>query len=621
MKRYQPFLTFYLVFTAFLVFGQEKPNIVWITTEDNSAIWLKLYDKENGVSMPNVEALADHGLVFNHAFSNAPVCSVARSTLISGVYAPRVGSQFHRNAFEVPLPKGLKSYPEYLKEAGYYTANSHKEDYNFKLEGIWDDSSKDASYRNRKKGQPFMQVWSLHDTHEGRMHAAMDAYDVADLHRDPESIVVFPYHPNTTTFRKSYAYYYEKHKHDDQRIGELIQQLKEDKVLDNTIIFYFGDHGGVLPRSKGYIYESGLQVPLVVYIPEKWKHFFPAKAGSRVDGFVSFVDFAPTVLHLAGIEVPKEMDGSPFLGKDIGLKQINKKNETFGHTDRFDEKYDLVRSMRQGKFKYIRNYQPFNIDALYNAYRYHQKGYREWKELYDKGELNAEQSAFFEARPAEQLFDLEKDPHEVNNLATNPGYSQKLKELRNALDNQLKTWPDLSFYPEPYLHKKAIDNPTAFGQKHQKEIKQLIDISNLALLSFNAAQKNIAKALHSHNPWERYWGVIVCSSFGERAKEFSGVIRQLKERDDEVLVRLRAIEFLGLTKQENPVLALENLLSQKHTMLENLLILNTASLFKSLDDSISFQLDAKALIASANGDDNGEYWIERRIAYLMPSQQ
>lgn len=166
MKRHQTFLTLYLVFTAFLVYGQEKPNIVWITTEDNSAIWLKLYDKENGVSMPNVEALADHGLVFDHAFSNGAVCSVARSTLISGVYAPRSGSQFHRNAFEVPLPEGLKSYPEYLKEAGYYTANRHKEDYNFKLEGIWDDSSKDASYRNRKEGQPFMQVWSLHDTHE-----------------------------------------------------------------------------------------------------------------------------------------------------------------------------------------------------------------------------------------------------------------------------------------------------------------------------------------------------------------------------------------------------------------------------------------------------------------------
>lgn len=352
----------------------------------------------------------------------------------------------------------------------------------------------------------------------------------------------------------------------------------------------------------------------MVYIPEKWKHLFPAKVGSRIDGFVSFVDFAPTVLHLAGIEVPKEMDGNPFLGKDIGLKEINKKNETFGHADRFDEKYDLVRSIRRGKFKYIRNYQPFNIDALYNAYRYHQKGYREWKELYNKGELNAEQAAFFEARPAEQLFDVETDPHEVKNLATDPIYSQKLKELRKALDNRVKTWPDLSFYPEPYLRKMAIDNPTAFGQKQQKEIKRLIEVSNLELLPFDVAKKDIAKALHSDNPWEKYWGVIVCSSFKEKANEFSTVIRQLKESDDEILVRLRAIEFLGLTKQENPVPALENLLSQEHTMLENLLILNTASLFKSLDESLSFQLDAKALIASANGDDNGEYWIGRRIA-------
>lgn len=596
---------------------QEKPNIVWITTEDNSAIWLKLYDAENGVSMPTVEALAANGIVFNNAFSNGAVCSVARSTLISGTYAPRTGSQFHRNAFEVPMPNGLKTYPEYLKEAGYYTANCAKEDYNFKLDGIWDDSSKEASYRNRKEGQPFMQVWSLHDTHEGSMHKRLDDYAIEDLHRNPDDITVFPYHPNTPTFRKSYAYYYEKHRHDDARIGELIAQLKEDQVLDNTIIFYFGDHGGVLPRSKGYIYESGLQVPLVVYLPEKWQHLFPVKVGSRVDGFVSFVDFAPTVLQLAGVTLPKQMDGKPFMGKDVDLQELNGRKETVGHADRFDEKYDLVRSIRIGNYKYIRNYQPFNIDGLYNAYRYKQKGYQEWLALHRKGELTATQAAFFIARPAEQLFNVATDPHEVKNLANDARYADILEELRKKLNEKVNSWPDLSFYPESYLQQNAIENPVAFGQKYKPEIAELIAIANLELLPYKEARAAIAKALKADNPWKRYWALIVCSAFREKAKEFTPIICNLKENDAEVLVRLRAIEFLGLTRQENPVSGLEDLLLEEHSLLDNLMILNTASLFKTLDDQITFKLNKELLLASAKGDKNGAYWVNCRLSYLM----
>ncbi|WP_240729824.1 sulfatase-like hydrolase/transferase [Flavobacterium sp. ASW18X] len=611
-------LLFLVIFWVMYGFAQqEKPNIVWITTEDNSAIWLKLYDPENGVSMPNVEALAAEGIVFNNAFSNGAVCSVARSTLISGTYAPRTGSQFHRNAFEVPLPEGLKSYPEYLKEAGYYMANCAKEDYNFELDGIWDDSSKQASYRNRKEGQPFMQVWSLHDTHEGSMHKRLDDYAITDLHRNPKEITVFPYHPNTPTFRKSYAYYYEKHRHDDTRIGELVAQLKEDQVLDNTIIFYYGDHGGVLPRSKGYIYESGLQVPLVVYIPEKWQHLFPAKAGSRVDGFVSFVDFAPTLLNLAGVAIPKQMDGKAFMGKDVSLQELNRQQLTIGHADRFDEKYDLVRSIRIGNYKYIRNYQPFNVDALYNAYRYKQKAYQEWLALYRKGALTATQAAFFKARPVEQLFNVSTDPHEIKNLANSPQFAEKLQELRKALNDKVKAWPDLSFYPESYLRQHAINNPVDFGQKHKKEIGELIAIANLELLPFTEAKAEIAKALKSDNPWKRYWALIVCSAFEEEAIAFTPIIRNLKENDDEVLVRLRAIEYLGLTAQENPVTALEKLLREKHGLLDNLMILNTASLFKTLDNQLTFKLNKELLLSSAEGDKNGEYWINGRIQFLM----
>ena len=178
--------------------------------------------------------------------------------------------------------------------------------------------------------------------------------------------------------------------------------------MDNTIIFYYGDHGGVLPRSKGYIYESGLNVPMVVYIPEKWKHLSPVDMGSSTDAFVQFVDLAPTVLNLAGINIPEQIDGKAFLGKTVTAENLDNRNTTFGYADRFDEKYDLVRSLRKGKYKYIRNYQPFNIDALFNFYRYKMLAYKEWQELFENGNLNKEQEQFFQARTPEALYDIEK---------------------------------------------------------------------------------------------------------------------------------------------------------------------------------------------------------------------
>jgi arylsulfatase A-like enzyme len=357
---------------------QSFPNIVWLTTEDNAPHHMKLYN-DQGASMPAIEKLAKEGIVFDNAFSNAPVCSVARSTLITGCYAPRVFTQFHRRAQHVPLPQGLMPFPFYLRQAGYYTTNSHKQDYNFILpEGVWDESSKKATYKNRKPGQPFFHVQNHTVTHEGSLHFNQKAIDnTAD--EDLEHIKVFPYHPDTKTFRYSYHHYHNRHVLADQQMGEFITDLEEQGLMEDTIIFYFGDHGGVLPRSKGYAYESGLQVPLVVYVPEKWKHLFHHSKGSRAETFVEFVDLAPTVLSLAGVSPPEGIDGTAVLGAYSEASKIEKKNTSFGYADRFDEKYDLVRTLRVGKYKYIRNYQPFNKDGLFNFYRYKMLAYQEWR--------------------------------------------------------------------------------------------------------------------------------------------------------------------------------------------------------------------------------------------------
>lgn len=598
-------------------YSQNRPNIVWITTEDNSFRWLRLYDEENGVPMPCVEKLAEHGLVFDHAFSNGAVCSVARSTLLSGCYAPRTATQFHRHSFAVPIPDGSKSYPELFKDAGYYTSNCYKTDYNYETNEIWDACSPKATYRDRKPGQPFLQVYSLTQTHESHMHKELDERDKNTLITKTNKVKLYPYHPDTPNFRKSYAHYYDKHRVDDENIKEIIEQLEEDNLMDNTIIFYYGDHGGTLPRSKGYIYESGLQVPLVVYVPEKWQDLFPAKPGSRIDGFVSFVDFAPTILNLAGIKIPEQMDGKPFLGKGITLEEINKRDETFGHADRFDEKYDLVRTYRKGKYKYMRSYQPFNIDALYNSYRYKQTAYREWRELYDAGKLNKVQSAFFEKRSPEALYDVEADPHEINNLAGNPEYASVLLQMRQLLQNQVSSMPDLSFYPEPYLANAAKENPVQFGLQHKTEIKELMDIADLQLQPYAKVKSKIKKALSEKNPWKRYWGLIVCSTFEKEASEFIPLAKKIMKSDSESLVRTRAAEFLGLIKEENPVTAIQTIIKENKNPQDALLILNSAALFKTLDSSLQFTFDTDALLKTAGGDKNKAYWLQSRIDFLQ----
>jgi len=568
----------------------QRPNMIWLVSEDNSADWLKLYN-ENGAPMPTVEKLASQGLEFNHAFSCAPVCSVARSTIISGCYAPRTGAQYHRKQQTVAMPDGVKMFPYYLRKAGYHTTNCSKEDYNFNPEdkaGVWDMSSRKATYRNRKPGQPFFHVQNYATTHEGTLHFKNMEQKTTT---DPASVALYPYHPDTELFRYTYARYLDNHMKLDTQMGKFIQGLEKDGLMDDTFIFYYGDHGGVLPRGKGYAYNNGLQVPMVVYVPKNWKHLVPAEAGSRIDGFVEFVDLSATVLNLAGVEVPSGIDGRPFLGKGVTLDELNARDTTFGHADRFDEKYDLVRTFRKGTFRYMRNYQPFNFDGLHNFYRYKMLAYRQWRDMYHAGELNAEQSQFFECRPAECLYDIEKDPHELNNLAGDPAYADKLVEMRALLQQQIKSMPDISFYPESVLLAEGRDNPTAFGQSKKKEIEKLIQIADLSLQVFPEAKKQIGRALESKNPWERYWGLITCSSFGEQAAPFYKKAKAIAASDAEPLVRVRAAEFLGLAGEADPRPVIMDVLRKVSGPVEANLILNSAALLATSKPGYKFDLD------------------------------
>ncbi|WP_299555842.1 sulfatase [Seonamhaeicola sp.] len=596
MKIFSKLLLFSFVCLSFHSCKTQKqdvdpPNIVWITSEDNSKHYIKLFD-ENGVATPNIESLADQGVVFNHAFSNAPVCSVARSTLITGSYTPRIGAQFHRKIQQVPMPKGLEMYPAYLRQAGYYTTNNSKEDYNLvKSDSVWDDSSKKATYKNRKEGQPFFHVVNLGDSHESRLHFSEEKMNNTPTNTDVNTVFVQPNHPNTDLFKYTNAFYRDRMVHIDKQLGAIVKELEEDGLLESTIIFYFGDHGGVLPGSKGYIYETGLHVPLVVRVPEKYKHLVNAEIGGREDTFVSFKDFGPTVLNLAGVKVPGTMDGKPFMGENVTAEYLSSCDETYSYADRFDEKYDMLRAVRKGNYKYMRSYQPFNFDGLMNNYRYKQLAYKEWAELYEAGKLNDVQAAFFKRRPVELLFDVEADPYETKNLANNANYKSTLLELRGKLNDWVLGMPDLSFYPEHYLIENAFDNPVVFGQKHKKDIERYIEISNLALLDYNEAKDGIETSLKSSDPWDRYWGLVTCSIFGEAAKEFVPTIIEISNNDSELINKVRAAEYLGLIKHTEPAAVMTQALYDSKQAAEALLIINSIVFMDQGEHKYQFNID------------------------------
>ena len=583
----------------------QQPNFVWIISEDNSIHYLDHFFP-GGADTPNIKKMAKNGITYDNAFSNAPVCSVARSTLISGCYAPRIGTQYHRKTFMAPMPEGVRMFPSYLRDKGYYTTNRSKTDYNaVPGKGVWHESSGKAHWRKRKEGQPFFHKASYGTSHESSLHFTARAMENQPTKHDPDSVRLAPYHPDTPTFRYTHAKYLDNLVKIDDVVGKVIDELEEDNLLEDTFVFYFGDHGGVLPRSKGYAYESGLHVPLVVRVPKNFKYLVKCEPGHREKGFVEFVDFGPTILNLAGAEIPGGIDGKPFLGQGARTR-----NYTFNYADRFDEKYDFVRWIRKGKYSYQRNFQPFNFDALQNDYRYRQLAFEEWRQLYKKGKLNAIQRQFFETRPVEALYDIEADPHETRNLSSDPDFAKVLDEMRNLMGSELRRINDLSFFPEPVMLKEAMKSPVNYGKDKSDHIKRLVGIADLQLKPYKKVESQIKEALLSNDPWSRYWGCVVASSHGQSPEDIVHLTKNLAKDDPEPLVRCRAAEFLGLTGKGDPKPIIKQALKMATSEVETNLILNTVVLLQDGKSGCDFH-------DLSNEDVNhGGRYVEARVAYL-----
>ena len=508
------------------------------------------------------------------------------------------------------LPPGYKPWSAMLRANGYFATNQRKTDYNFvhDMKELWDKGPANAAWRARpSKDTPFFHMQSFGQSHESSLHFPQRVMENEKTTHDPAKVKLAPYFPDTPTFRYTHARYLDRMQVIDQQVGGVVKKLEEDGLLEDTFIFYFGDHGGVLPRGKGYAYESGLHVPLVVRIPANFKHLVDHKRGSRTDGFVSFIDFGPTVLHLAGLKPNPLTDGKAFLGKGISAQDLAGRDETFGYADRFDEKYDLVRFMRKGKYTYIRNLQGFYPDALQNNYRYKMLAYTEWRELFKAGKLNAAQSQFHQRRPAEQLFDVETDPHEINNLSDNPKHEKVLGQMREAMKEKLREINDLSFYPESHMVKAALGNGVAYGKKHSEEISRLADIADQALVPFAEAKSSLAKAMASGNPWERYWGCITAAVHGQSAKALVPNAEKLL-KDENLMVRMRAAEFLGSIKAADPMPALLSVLNSVTTEQELMLTFNAVVYLR---DYKGYKFDNSKLDLKFKGGQ-----IVRRTSYL-----
>lgn len=591
---------------------QERPNFVWFMAEDVSKHYLSLYnDGQFGAVTPNVERLANEGIVFNNAYCNAPVSSAARSTLITGCYAPRLGASLHRRLEQVPMPEGLNMFPSYLRKVGYHTSNASKTDYNcFMDKTAWDIANGEmGGWRNRPdKSKPFFHVRTNAMTHEGKLQFNKSAVmETPTVHLAAE-VMIHPYHPDTELFRYTYATFYDRIQDSDKELGELMSMLQADKELDNTFIFYFGDNGGALPGTKGYTTETGLQVPLVVYVPKKWRDKLPVKVGTKANGFVSFMDLGPTLLHLAGIQIPKQMDGTPFLGMDISLQKLNARDEVYGYGDRFDELYAFNRTLRKGNFKYSRNFQPYHSKSLYAFYRYKQAAFREWQTMYERGELNATQSRFFEPQGAEELYDLSIDPYETRNLVNETAYSSKLKELRGLLKATMIKECDLGFFPECVWLEKGRQNPTSFGLANVSSIKRYSDIADLEMSSFEQGEAGIRGALKSSDPVERYWGATVCASLGEEAASLYPELKLLLN-DSHAYVKSRAVVALGKVKRVEPIALMKEALLAAKTGAESLLILNDITYLQDAGLEYHFTLESTDVPRKCNG-------VDWRLKYL-----
>ena len=522
--------------SAFCLHGKmAKPNILWMTSEDNSIEWISCYGSKNAKT-PNIDQLAQEGFRYLYCFDNGAVCAPTRSSWITGMHSISNGTQPMRSGFEIPAT--IRFYNELLQKAGYFTSNCSKTDYNLRApsgrnpKNFWNYSGKDyaGTWKLRKKGQPFFTVYNIGESHESRAFG-----DHKDESVDPKKMILAPYHPDLPEMRNTYAKYSSAISKMDSLVGQAIENLKQDGLYEDTIIVYNSDHGGVLARSKRFLYSSGIHCPLIVRIPARWKHLYPKgkKPGSTIDRIVSFIDMPKTWVSLTGAERTKNFQGRIFLGPDTEPES----NYHFSWRERADERFDNVRVMRDEQFAYHRNYAPFAPNGQYLAYMHNMKATGAWERHHQAGKTNAVTGRFFEPRPSEEFYDNFKDFHNIDNQIDDPLHQSKIKELKKELRRQQLQYFDSGLMPEEMRNRITKEKKmTVYAFVRDPELYPLakyLDFADLALVRKKGNLKTLTKGLTDADPVIRYWSVVGLLLLEKHAQPaLSGLKKALLDSDE-----------------------------------------------------------------------------------------
>ncbi|MFC0038560.1 sulfatase-like hydrolase/transferase [Actinomadura rayongensis] len=574
--------------------GASRPNILWLMSEDCSPHGAAYGDVLG--RMPAIDRLAREGVLFEQAFCTAPVCAPSRFSLITGVHAASHGPAQHMRAVS-PFPDALDTYAELLREAGYYCTNNAKTDYNTDLDkdAVWDESSATAHWRDRPDGAPFLAVFNPMDTHESALfHEPVTTVS-------PEQVRVPEFLPDLPEIRADLARYYTAIEKVDRVFTRLLRELEEDGLWEDTVVLYSSDHGGVGPRSKRFCYDEGLRVPLVVRVPARFAHLSPWRPGERVTTAVSHIDLAPTLLSLADVRVPASMQGRPLLGRaaepPAGL--------AFGGRDRMGERYDFVRTVRDERYRYLRNYAPHRPYGQHVAYMWMARGYQAWEAAHLAGTLDEPTDRFFRPKPAEELYDLAEDPDETHNLADDPRHAERLATLRDLLDAHLLRVNDNGFIPE--------GSPLqGYGPSREPGAYPLREVMALAATAITRDPANLATfvtALTDAHEVIRYWAAQGLLMLGADAAPAATALETALD-DPSAHVRIAAAEAYGLAVDgPRGVVVLAQALSPEHPPPIRLQALN-ALVYLGTDAALA----EDGLTAAADADHPG---VRSAARYLL----
>jgi len=524
----------------------DRPNILWITCEDISAN-LGCYG-DAYARTPTLDQMAARGIRYTQAYGVTGVCAPNRSCLATGVYPSSLGSANMRCTTR--LPETIKCFPEYLRRAGYYCTNNAKTDYNFPVpKEAWDESSRKAHYKNREPGQPFFAVFNYTLTHESRIRQGDQSFQrvtsplTESQRHDPAKAPVPPYHPDMPEIRRDWARYNDLITALDYEVAKRLKELEDAGLAENTIVFFFSDHGAGMPGVKKWIWRDGLHVPLIITFPPKYRDWMPGKAGEACDQLVSFVDFGPTALSLAGAAVPIHMQGSAFLGPAAD----EPRPYVYSHRDRMAERYDIVRSVADGRYHYLRNVMPHRTWSQFVSYTEEMPTMQVWRRLAEEGKLKGHAARYFRpTKPVEELYDIQADPHEVSNLAGDPKHAPALERLREACTHWMRNSGDLGLLPEYELARRAEGTtPWEIRLNPAKNpVARLQEAAGVANAMDPAGRDRLVALLGDDDPAIRWWGAVGLVALGKEAAPAEDALRQAV-KDKSPNVRVAAAEAMA----------------------------------------------------------------------------